>query len=291
MSATLDIAPLRSLVAVADCGGFGRAADALHLSQSAVSQHVRRLERVVGKPVVVRRGRGTEFTPAGIELLAHARLILAAHDGALLRLVGGPRRIVLGSTEHGAQELLPVVAGALVDELDAVVTYRLDKGAGLTEGLASGQVDVALLLGAPRSPEDGRVAADLPLHWVRAAGAPEPEPGAPVPLVALDEPCLIREWAVGTLRRAGRTADVQVSSASLSGVLLAVRGGLGVAALVTSGPLPDGLERCTSLPPLEAVPLRARAAAGGGRAQDVVVRAVAAHLAQTPAATAVPRGA
>ena len=45
MGQVLDISALRSLVAVADCGGFHRAAAALRVSQSAVSQHVRRLER------------------------------------------------------------------------------------------------------------------------------------------------------------------------------------------------------------------------------------------------------
>ena len=52
MTRVLDIAPLRSFVAVADVGGFQRAADMLHLSQGAVSQHVRRLESAIGRPLV-----------------------------------------------------------------------------------------------------------------------------------------------------------------------------------------------------------------------------------------------
>ena len=65
MSQVLDIAPLRSVVAVADCGGFHRAATVLHLTQSAVSQHVRRVEAVVGGPVVEKSGRGVAFTELG----------------------------------------------------------------------------------------------------------------------------------------------------------------------------------------------------------------------------------
>src|SRR5262245_35753333 len=49
MVGVLDITALRSLTSIADCGGFRRAADSLHLSQSAVSQHVRRLEQVCGR--------------------------------------------------------------------------------------------------------------------------------------------------------------------------------------------------------------------------------------------------
>src|SRR6202451_2410507 len=73
MLRVLDVAPLRSLVAVADCGGFQRAANSLHLSQGAVSQHVRRLEAAVGRPLVERQGRGSRFTPDGCEFLRHAR--------------------------------------------------------------------------------------------------------------------------------------------------------------------------------------------------------------------------
>lgn len=83
MTAVLDIAPLRSVVAVADCGGFHRAAAVLHVTQSAVSQHVRRIEAVVGGPVVKRSGRGVVFTELGHRVLGHARTILAAHDAAL----------------------------------------------------------------------------------------------------------------------------------------------------------------------------------------------------------------
>lgn len=83
MSQVLDIAPLRSVVAVADCGGFHRAAAVLHLTQSAVSQHVRRIEAVVGGAIVERSGRGVAFTELGYRVVGHARTILAAHDAAL----------------------------------------------------------------------------------------------------------------------------------------------------------------------------------------------------------------
>src|SRR4051812_50061674 len=64
MGAVLDIAPLRSLVAVGDCGGFQRAATHLHLSQGAVSQHVRRLQAAV-RPPPRRRPRPRPPLPPG----------------------------------------------------------------------------------------------------------------------------------------------------------------------------------------------------------------------------------
>ncbi|MEU8614244.1 LysR family transcriptional regulator, partial [Actinoplanes sp. NPDC048791] len=65
MSRMLGIAPLRSFVAVADCGGFQRAAASLHLTQGAVSQHVRRLEAALDRTLVERDGRGSRFTADG----------------------------------------------------------------------------------------------------------------------------------------------------------------------------------------------------------------------------------
>jgi molybdate transport repressor ModE-like protein len=77
MTDPLDLVHLRTLVEIADCGGFHRAAAALHLSQSTVSQHVRALEKVFREPLVHKSGRGTAFTPAGDALLVEARRILA----------------------------------------------------------------------------------------------------------------------------------------------------------------------------------------------------------------------
>lgn len=60
---------LRSFAAVAELGGFTRAANKLSLTQAAVSQHVRHLEDDLG-PLLIRRPRLIELTPAGIALLA-----------------------------------------------------------------------------------------------------------------------------------------------------------------------------------------------------------------------------
>ncbi|MBN9170327.1 MAG: LysR family transcriptional regulator [Microbacterium sp.] len=65
MAGTLELTQLRSLVAVADCGGFHRAANALHVSQPTVSHHIRRLEATIGRQLMVRTGRTSRLTEAG----------------------------------------------------------------------------------------------------------------------------------------------------------------------------------------------------------------------------------
>lgn len=86
MDETLDIALLRTLIAIDEHGGFGRAAEALHRSQPTVSQHVRVLERRLGHRLVEKDGRGARFTDRGERLLIEARRIVAVHDDALGRL-------------------------------------------------------------------------------------------------------------------------------------------------------------------------------------------------------------
>jgi len=88
MDETLDISLLRTFLAIAEFGGFGRAADALQCSQPTVSQHVRVLERRLGHPLVERDGRTARFTVAGERLLIEARRIVAVHDDAVRRLLG-----------------------------------------------------------------------------------------------------------------------------------------------------------------------------------------------------------
>src|ERR1700678_4589496 len=108
MSRVLDIVPLRSLIAVADAGGFHRAAADLQLSQSAVSQHTRRLEKALGRPLVEPDGRRARLTKAGVALLSEARRIVAAHDEALLRLGPGEGAgVIIRTTQHGGHHLPP----------------------------------------------------------------------------------------------------------------------------------------------------------------------------------------
>ena len=74
----LDIRHLQALRAVATEGTFGRAAEALGYTQSAVSQQIAALERIAGHPVFDRPGgpRRVRLTAAGRMLLGHAEQIL-----------------------------------------------------------------------------------------------------------------------------------------------------------------------------------------------------------------------
>jgi DNA-binding transcriptional LysR family regulator len=258
MSRFLDIGPLRSFVAVADCGGFQRAATALHLTQGAVSQHVRRLESTLGRALVERDGRGSRFTTDGETLLAQARRILAAHDETLRVFdVEEERALVIGATEHAASLLLPALAGAFPGRR---VRFRIDRGAQLRAALGEGRIDLALLIGTDPTGGAGGPVGELPLTWY---SAPQwRPPSGPVPLVAFDAPCALRSRALETLAEHGLPAEVGCEAAHLAGVQAAVRAGLGVALMAGFEPEFEGLIARDDLPPARPLVLSVQPRAG-----------------------------
>src|SRR5438445_13063797 len=78
-------AHLRTLHEIARLGSFSRAADSLHLSQPAVSLHVRQLEDGLGMPLLERMGRRAALTRAGAVLLEHGGRALDALEAAAAR--------------------------------------------------------------------------------------------------------------------------------------------------------------------------------------------------------------
>lgn len=262
MGQVLDIAPLRSVVAVADCGGFHRAAAVLHMTQSAVSQHVRRIEAVVGGPVVERSGRGVAFTELGHRVLGHARTILATHDAALTDLGAAEERVLLiGATEHGADVMLPGLTAALGERLpDWRLRFRLDRNVTLADAIEHGLVDLAVMLdGSGLDP--AHASGTLALKWVsgRSFAAPANQP---LPVVMFSEPCTLREPTFATLDRMKIGYSIAAESADLSGLFAAVRSGLGVALLPMIGRLPDGLCLAEGLPPASRASVFVRGRAG-----------------------------
>ncbi|HEY3138377.1 MAG TPA: LysR family transcriptional regulator [Blastocatellia bacterium] len=85
---------LRTFKAVADAGSFTQAASRIHLTQAAVSVHIRHLEEEIGAPLFLRVNKKLYLTEAGRALLGHAEAIILAHDEAKAELaaIGGPSR-------------------------------------------------------------------------------------------------------------------------------------------------------------------------------------------------------
>lgn len=289
MNRVLDIAPLRSLVTVADAGGFQRAADALHLSQGAVSHHVRRLESAVGRPLVERRGRGWRFTAEGDQLLRHARQILELHDEALHSFSeASTETLVVGSTEHAAAQLLPYLAASLDQSLPGYrIRFRIDRGTKLREGFAAGRIDLALLLGSADDPRATAI-GDLDLTWFSAPGWIRQEAGEPLCVVAFDDPCALRARALETLSRHSIPVVIAAEALQLAGVQAAASAGLGVALMATLGQTPEGLVARDDLPQPEPIPLAVWSRQGLAPAVAQQVADPLRRLLARPAGSAAP---
>lgn len=254
----LDLVHLRTLVAIADTGGFRRAADALHLSQPTVSQHVRLLERRLKQQLLVKDGRGSRFTASGERLVHEARRLLVAQEQALHRLgVEDVEELTIGSSEHAADRVLPELLDVLRKAYpDVRLQFRLDRSTALSDAVDRGALDLAVVLGASDTEIPGSEVARLDLRWVAAPGWQAPAAGDSVPLVAFEAPCGLRGRAVRKLFECGHDVIVAVESTSLDGVLAATRAGLGVALLPFSRSVPDGLQEVTELPDMGDVELR-----------------------------------
>ncbi|MBO9455692.1 LysR family transcriptional regulator [Paracoccus sp. R12_1] len=84
----LDIATLRSLQAVAEYGAVTRAAEALNMTQSALSMQMKRLEDVFEQAMLVKQGRGVVLSDFATELLMEARKLVALNDAIMARFTG-----------------------------------------------------------------------------------------------------------------------------------------------------------------------------------------------------------
>lgn len=128
----LELRHLRYFVALADAGSFTRAAEKIFIAQPTLSQQIRRLEEIVGTPLLQRRREGLRLTPAGRVLLDGSRNVLALADQAVSRTrqaagLGRPRlRVVI---PPGLPESLAVPATASLEELAALQVIHGPRGA------------------------------------------------------------------------------------------------------------------------------------------------------------------
>ena len=234
----LDLAHLRSFLAIVRYGGYHRAAEALHLTQPAVSRHMRKLEADLGQALFTRRGRGVELTTFGERAAAELGDVLAAHDRALARLQrsGDAGPFVLGTIENLVDPFLPDLLAAARDELgDRPLQLRVDRSFELIARLKRGELDAAIVV--DRAGTRGALAlGTIALRWwASPALAAAERPPEPFPLVAYDPPCGLRDMAMSRLDELGLEYELTAESPHLSGVQTAVRNGMGYALLAIGG--------------------------------------------------------
>jgi DNA-binding transcriptional LysR family regulator len=285
----LEFRHLVALDAVATEGTFGRAAERLGYTQSAISQQIAALERIVGEPVFDRPGgpRPVELTPFGDALLAHGRDLLARLDAVgndLERFRSGQvGRISIGTFQSVSAAILPRVLGRFrLTHTDVDVhLFETDDDRRLEEQLALGQVDVSFLVGDVADPAIFESRHLLTDPFVLVARAEQFAPG-PVTVASLRNEPLIGQQNNSCqltneagLRAAGLEPNYVFRSNDNGTVIAMVRAGMGVAVLPLLCTEPE--DPRTVLHPIEP-PLPARRISIAWRAGRTVSPAVEAFV-------------
>ncbi|HAF55408.1 MAG TPA: LysR family transcriptional regulator [Thauera sp.] len=235
---------LRSFVKAVELGSFTRAGDAVGRTQSAISLQMRRLEEMLDTPLFERGTHRVRLTEEGATLADYARRVLALNDEAVASLrrprVAGCLR--LGAPHEYMASLLPTILGKFAQSHPGVtleVTCDLSKN--LLERQAKGEFDLVIALHDDGQRGGGVLVHTEPLVWISGIDHARHDQ-QPLSLVLAPPPCIYRNRVLHTLGRLNRSWRVSYTSSSYSGILAAVRAGLGVTLLAAST-VPEGVRR------------------------------------------------
>lgn len=257
----LNLERLRTLDALARHGSVSGAALGLHITTSAVSQQMAKLEREVGQRLLAKHGRGVRLTDAGRLLADHASRILSQVELAQSDLEAQRGQVVgelrLSAFPTAARGLFPI---ALAELRKAHPGLRLRSSelepAGGIAGVVRGDLDLAVVLdwyNKPMPVPDGLVKApilDDPADVAMPAGHPladrdEVDLGefAEDEWITWGEGEFCHEWLMFTLRSRGVEPIVGHRAAETHTQLGLVAAGLGVciAPLLGRHPVPEGV--------------------------------------------------
>jgi DNA-binding transcriptional LysR family regulator len=247
----LDLELLKTFVCVVDEGSFTRAAERVHRTQSTVSQQVRKLEELVGHPLLLRdrTGQNISVTEHGEMLIHYARRLLALSSEAVEALASDLDLEILRigvPEDFDARRMALILAGFNRARPEARLETVSGMSTDLKQKLATGAIDIALV---KREPDSGPswAAWPEPLVWVKGAGVDSAH--GVLPLALFPQGCIYRQRAIRLLDVAQRPWRVAFGSHSLTGIQAAVASGLGLSVLPVSAVLPEHTV-CTDLPAL-----------------------------------------
>ncbi|MGW7416757.1 LysR family transcriptional regulator [Streptomyces sp. NPDC054863] len=257
----LNLERLRTLDALARHGSVSGAAEGLHVTTSAVSQQMAKLEREVGEPLLAKNGRGVRLTEAGRLLAGHAARILSQAERAQSDIEAQRGRVVgdlaLAAFPTAARGLVASALAALRDRHPQLrVKMREVEPDAAVRGVVRGDYDLAVVLDWYNKPlsmpaglakrellEDPADVAMPAGHALAGRDEVDLAEFADDDWVTWAEGEFCHEWLLLTLRGVGvepRLAHVAEEHATQ---LALVEAGLGVcvAPRLGRGPVPDGV--------------------------------------------------
>ena len=235
---SIDTELLRSFVAIADNGGFTRAAEVVNRTQSAVSMQMKRLEDdVVQRSLFERDGRQVRLTAEGQVLLGYARRILKLH-GEVLNTLREPHMVGsvrIGTPDDYVMRFLPDILSRFAQAYPLVqVEVHCETSGQL---LQRQDLDLTIVTREPGK-EIGQLLRQERFVWAEAQGF-SPHEQNPMPLAMFNAGCFCRAWACNALDAMERPDRIAYTSPSLSAIFAVVGAGLAVTAQLRSLITPD----------------------------------------------------
>lgn len=279
----LDLALLRTFVAIVETGGMTAAGRRVGRTQPAITHQMKRFEAALGRPLFGSDRRHLTLTRDGEVLLDYARALLRLNDEARA-CFDAPEvegRVVLGTPDLYAAYLLPEILERFSRAYARVrIELRCRRSVHLHAALQADEIDVAILTEQVEF-KGGEVVRREPLVWVAGpSGAPEAEPV--LPLALLPAGSVYRQRALEALGAAGRRWSITSVGDSIAGLQAAVLAGLAVSVFprcaVSAGMRLLG--PAENLPPLPALDLVLhRRTQGLPEAAEHLARYIAANFA------------
>lgn len=237
----LDLDLLRSFVSVVEAGGFTRAGERVHRTQSTISQQIKRLEEDFGRTLLNRVGKRVVPTEDGERLLAYARRLLALAEETrdVLARPKGDGVVRLGIPEDfAAFRLTKLLASFSRSQPGLRLDVRCDQSIYLKRDLDRGEIDIALFK-RDIGEKSGIAAWPERLHWITSKTHPVDTAQASVPLIFFPAGCIYRNRAIHAIEAAGRSWHIAYTSSSLAGIQAAIAAGLGLSIMSELSILPE----------------------------------------------------
>ncbi len=262
----LNFNHLRLFLAVAEYGGVTRGAEAVFVSQPAVSKAVQELERQVGVPLLEHVGRRVALTEAGEILAGYARRIFnLSEEGkrAMDELRGLERgQLAIGASTTIGIYLLPAVMGAFHARYPAIaLALNIENVELVFRKLRAGTIELALVEGPVRGADlrvepyrrDDLALVVAPTHPFARAGVAMPEELAAMPFLMRERGSGTREVVETALLERGITPHVAMELGHTEAIKQAVVACLGVSILSTLTIRPEVAGGLLAAVPIEGV--------------------------------------
>jgi len=252
---------LRTFVSIIDLGAYTKAGDALGRTQPAISLQIKRLEELVGAPIIRQTGRQLALTSEGEILLSYAREILRLNDEAASyfnrSLVAGVLRIGLPS-DYAVSFLQGVLTAYVRQHEEISLEIYCGWSSEILDKLHSDELDLAIaMVNDDRPPYLSRSWVEHPV-WAgadRCTDSASFDRNAHIVLAAHPEGCVYRARMIQALDKVGRRWRIAYTGMGINGLQNAVINGLGVSAL-TRHTMLDGmriLREEDGFPPLDPI--------------------------------------